>query len=731
METKDISPEQLNKIARNYELQEKYDLAQKHYLEAAQRGCKEAQNNVGYRQEHGLYGFVQNKNEAVDWYKKSHEQGYPSATANLARCFYYGIGGIERNEIEAKKLWEKAAEAGNPYAIKQLEKQKEKSLYIGQYDEVENLANQGDKSSQHKLGSRYKHGQGGRTVDYQKAAYWFDKAAKQDHKESLFELGILYRDGLGVKKDVSLAKQYLTKAKNKGHSIAEATLNKIKREQNQTFAEQIIFGEQSTSANFLELKQSFIGAPQDGKLAFLLGVLALSGKAGIDDFDPINALYWFKQARELKYEWGALGVALIDISDSDALKDASRNLVEAHNIRRGTNIADLSQWEKIFLRTIETHTSESLRYKSVITALLNWKIDKDDCRRQIEDILKDTKKCSDETDIECRIQALLMLVRFGIDDLWNDYDPKEIEDNLNELVSEIDKTKDQKIYLKYSRLSALCSADFEAKGKKDAKVNAEKELLSLQHHTLLGPLSKGLSLISDAKRQILSNPQYAERNIDELKMSLLFLKNQIESHALLMKSPFEFWQSWQNNSGEDTALYKIVIEAIIQAVCRLAISKFNMGRSIDKSDAYLAISKIIDTKSAQLNCLQYPFDYIELDLEQSKNLSLPIYGVGSAFMFSIILELVFNALKHENGTEAVKISAVILEGNFKFTVTNRCSYEKPFISQSSHRGLYHLRRLISLLEDRGAKMEFQHDVDSGEFKSIFSLPSQLFRGSQS
>ena len=226
---------------------------------------------------------------------------------------------------------------------------------------------------------------------------------------------------------------------------------------------------------------------------------------------------------------------------------------------------------------------------------------------------------------------------------------------------------------------------------------------------------------------MISNPLYAEKSIDALKASLMLLKNQIESHALLLKSPNEFIEIWKNSRGKEISIHNVIMDAAIQAICRLYISKFDINRKIDKSAAYLTVSKIINNDEFEKENLTYPFDYIKIDANQTKSMTLPTNSVNSAFMFSIIFELFFNAFRHESGDDHVEIKAFVLDKKLEITITNHFLSDNQF---NISRGLSHLRKLISLLEEKNASLEFDHNTDLKKFKAIFSMPKNLFGEAQ-
>jgi TPR repeat protein len=84
----------------------------------------------------------------------------------------------------------------------------------------------GDPHAQNAVGYMVAKGVG-LTIDYDAARGWLGKAAKQDDPYALMNLALLYRDGLGVPKDVPQARQLLARAKDRGLSDAGSMLREI------------------------------------------------------------------------------------------------------------------------------------------------------------------------------------------------------------------------------------------------------------------------------------------------------------------------------------------------------------------------------------------------------------------------------------------------------------------------------------------------------------------------
>ncbi|WP_430227739.1 DUF2628 domain-containing protein [Paraburkholderia tropica] len=85
------------------------------------------------------------------------------------------------------------------------------------------LAQQGDPIAQNNIGSIYLNGTGV-PKDFEKAAYWYSKAAAQHQENAETSLGLMYVQGLGVEKDPEKALALFRDAAGQGNSDAQNDL---------------------------------------------------------------------------------------------------------------------------------------------------------------------------------------------------------------------------------------------------------------------------------------------------------------------------------------------------------------------------------------------------------------------------------------------------------------------------------------------------------------------------
>lgn len=97
---------------------------------------------------------------------------------------------------------------------------------------LQKKAEAGNAEAQFKLGWIYVNGEGFTGVafvrdiskDAAKGFEWYQKAAAQEHVDAQYNLGMLYKLGLGVKEDAEKAFMWLQKAAAQGNNIAQYNL---------------------------------------------------------------------------------------------------------------------------------------------------------------------------------------------------------------------------------------------------------------------------------------------------------------------------------------------------------------------------------------------------------------------------------------------------------------------------------------------------------------------------
>lgn len=190
-----------------------YTEAMNSYKKAVDKGFTFAMYVVGMMYYKGL-GTNQNYTEAMVWLRKVAEKGNANAMYMMG-CMYYNGEGVTQNYTEAMNLFRKAAEKGDADAMNFIGHMYYNGIGITQnYTEAFNWykkgAENGNVSAMWNLGSMYHSPQG--AWNYTEAFKWFKKGAEKGHKKAMEQIAKMYQDGLGVKKDKALAKEWEAKA---------------------------------------------------------------------------------------------------------------------------------------------------------------------------------------------------------------------------------------------------------------------------------------------------------------------------------------------------------------------------------------------------------------------------------------------------------------------------------------------------------------------------------------
>ncbi|MCY3018449.1 MAG: tetratricopeptide repeat protein [Planctomycetota bacterium] len=161
--------------------------------EAANAGCLDASNALGVIYRQGLYGVKKDLGVSASWYRKAVEEfgqregdeGAKEGVYRYALCLRNGWG-VPQNLPESAKCLKVAATEGA-------------------------ISGEGLADAQTQLGVAYRDGIGVQP-DLAEAFKWFQQAANRNHAEGLRCLSWMYREGEGVAKDVAEADKLLQRA---------------------------------------------------------------------------------------------------------------------------------------------------------------------------------------------------------------------------------------------------------------------------------------------------------------------------------------------------------------------------------------------------------------------------------------------------------------------------------------------------------------------------------------
>ena len=189
----------------------------------AEKGDREAQNELGLAYASGLKGQKVNFEEAFKLFRTAADQGLAGAQYNLGSLYFFGSG-VPRDNQEALKWYRKSADQGFIPA----------QFYLG-----------------------WMHANGkGVEEDFQEAIKWFKKAADQGDSEAQRSLGTMYLRGEDLNPDYVEAYKWLNLSAAQGNTNAIKQRNKLSVSMTQ---EQIAEG-QRRAVQMLEKRTNVAGS---------------------------------------------------------------------------------------------------------------------------------------------------------------------------------------------------------------------------------------------------------------------------------------------------------------------------------------------------------------------------------------------------------------------------------------------------------------------------------------
>lgn len=165
------------------------------YLQrAADQGNAAAQAGLGYLFAKGI-AVAKNDEMAREWFRKSAEQGYAKGELNYGQFLRAGLGG-EKDSAKGIEWINKAVDAGDKDAVFTLAE----IYFLGENDAL---------------------------PDYKKAFSYAIVSAEAGNAGAQNIVGVCYRDGLGVERDMAKAEQWFLKAAEQGEAKAQSNLGHL------------------------------------------------------------------------------------------------------------------------------------------------------------------------------------------------------------------------------------------------------------------------------------------------------------------------------------------------------------------------------------------------------------------------------------------------------------------------------------------------------------------------
>ncbi len=169
------------------------------------------------------YRNQDNTNQAIEWYKKAAEYGSKDALYNVGAMYYNS-----HDTVQARYWWQKAKDNGNPYGTFGIGRLcYDAKDYASAYDCFKTSQGENHPNTMYCLGMMYKDGIKVQK-DLNKAFELFKQAAESTNKnvnsDAMQMLSTCYRFGFGTSKDLDKAEYWLKKAQEAGNNTARGIM---------------------------------------------------------------------------------------------------------------------------------------------------------------------------------------------------------------------------------------------------------------------------------------------------------------------------------------------------------------------------------------------------------------------------------------------------------------------------------------------------------------------------
>lgn len=169
------------------------------------------------------YKNQDNTNQAIEWYKKAAEYGSKDALYNVGAMYYNS-----HDTVQARYWWQKAKDNGNPYGTFGIGRLcYDAKDYASAYDCFKTSQGENHPNTMYCLGMMYKDGIKVQK-DLNKAFELFKQAAESTNKnvnsDAMQMLSTCYRFGFGTSKDLDKAEYWLKKAQEAGNNTARGIM---------------------------------------------------------------------------------------------------------------------------------------------------------------------------------------------------------------------------------------------------------------------------------------------------------------------------------------------------------------------------------------------------------------------------------------------------------------------------------------------------------------------------
>lgn len=255
----------------------------------------------------------------------------------------------------------------------------------------------------------------------------------------------------------------------------------------------------------------------------------------------------------------------------------------------------------------------------------------------------------------------------------------------------------------------------------EIQIKAEREMLSFLTHTLFSAISGGPKTVERvlSYAQSALGARYHENdvyrtinNIARLKAIFMSMANLLEAYQIFINDPDTFSQKWHEEKAGDFSLVDLFAGVLRQTIASILFQESN----IDHLQRILAIKQAVSLAMIRETFLNDIFWSDDGSLELNRVLSwldryLPVMslkiegsgpsfdpaGVRRPFLFAILSEVVYNALRYTDNHELITLEWTTRADTYVFSCRNTFS-QASIIRHGTQKGLAFVNNLAQMIE---------------------------------
>ena len=280
----------------------------------------------------------------------------------------------------------------------------------------------------------------------------------------------------------------------------------------------------------------------------------------------------------------------------------------------------------------------------------------------------------------------------------------------------------------------------------EIQIRAEREMLSFLTHTLFSAISGGPKTVERVLKYAQSalGARYHEsdvyrtiNNIARLKAIFISMANLLEAYQIFANDPDAFRQKWQEEKGESFSLTDLFAIVLRQTIASLLFEESNIEQ-LNRMLAMQEGSSLATTRETFLNDVFWSEDTLELKQVLGwLDRCLPVIsvsiegpqpgfdpaGVRRPFLFAILSEVVYNALKYTDNRESIKLEWRKADDTYVLSCRNTFSTESTW-RRGSQKGLSFLNNLTQMIDG----VRIFNNADSDSFTTELYIQSNTLDG---